>query len=186
MNGFFIFWTVLAVILFWSFGAYNRLVRLRSQAIAAFPAIENQFRQYVTLVQANFPGGLLPLAGEAQAHLRAELISAWAGLVGATEQFEVSLRVARARPLNAETMGALVLAQQTLFTSWLRLRNEPPDLAGALLPENLQMQWERIAQQADRARLEFNQHVTAYNDAIEQFPARLLAWLFGFKPAQLI
>ncbi len=29
-------WVALAVILFWSVGAYNRLVRLRSQAIAAF------------------------------------------------------------------------------------------------------------------------------------------------------
>jgi LemA protein len=185
MSDFFVFWTVLAVLLFWSFGAYNRLVRLRSQAIAAFPAIENQFRQYVTLVQTNFPG-TPPLAGAAPTFPSAELISAWAGLVGAAEQFEVSLRVARVRPLNASTMGALVLAQQTLFTSWLRLKNEPPDLAGALLPENLQLQWERISQQADTVRLEFNQHVSAYNGAIEQFPARLLAWLFGFKPAQAI
>lgn len=185
MSDFFIFWTVLAVILFWSFGAYNRLVRLRSQAIAAFPAIENQFRQYVTLVQTNFPGSP-PLAGGAQAPISAELISAWAGLVAATEQFEVSLRVARVRPLNASTMGALALAQQTLFSSWLRLKNEPPDLAGALLPETLQLQWERISQQADNVKLEFNQHVAAYNDAIAQFPARLLAWLFGFKPAQSI
>lgn len=185
MSDFFVFWTVLAVLLFWSFGAYNRLVRLRSQAIAAFPAIENQFRQYVTLVQTNFPGAA-PVAGAAPTFSSAELISAWAGLLGAAEQFEVSLRVARVRPLNASTMGALVLAQQTLYTSWLRLKNEPPDLAGALLPENLQLQWERISQQADTVRLEFNQHVSAYNGAIAQFPAGLLAWLFGFKPAQAI
>lgn len=185
MSDFFIFWTALAVLLFWSFGAYNRLVRLRSQAIAAFPAIESQFRQYVALVQASFPDGP-PLTGGEQALIRAELISAWAGLVGATEQFEASLRVARVRPLNASTMRALTLAQQTLFTSWLRLKNEPHDLAGALLPETLQLQWERISQQADSVKLEFNHHVSAYNEAIAQFPARLLAWLFGFKPAQSI
>ncbi|WP_442975247.1 hypothetical protein, partial [Salmonella enterica] len=30
---------------------------------------------------------------------------------------------------------------------------------------------------------QFNTAVTDYNDAVGQFPAVLLAWLFGFRPA---
>ncbi|MBU0587748.1 MAG: hypothetical protein KJ852_15820 [Gammaproteobacteria bacterium] len=185
MGDFFILWTALAVALFWSFGAYNRLVRLRARAIAAFPAVEHQLRQYVTLVQGNFPASGPGMAAT-QDRVQAELISAWAGLVGSAEQFDASLRAARGSPLNASTMHALTLAQQTLFTSWWRLKDEPHDLAGALLPETLQLQWDRISQLADNVRQEFNGHVDAYNEAIEQFPATALAWLFGFKPAAVI
>lgn len=81
-------------------------------------------------------------------------------------------------------MGALSTALETLYLSWSRLRDLPSDLAGAALPITLQSQWEHVALQAEIARTEFNRMVTNYNQAISQFPALLLAWLFGFRPAQ--
>lgn len=186
MSGSVMFWIALAIVPFWSIGAYNRLVRLRSHAIAAFAAIDNQFRQYVTLVQINFPATGTFAAGENQTPDVDGVPVAWAGLGGAATQFEGSLKVARLRPLDALAASALKTAYETLGVSWERLKNAPPDLAGPPLPDSLQLQWEHITLHADDARQEFNQRVAAYNTAIAQFPARLLAWLFGFKPAKPI
>lgn len=168
-------WVVWAVVLFWAVGAYNRLVRLRSQAIAAFTPLDMQFTQYVTLVQGSFA---LPSDDE-EAGLRA-------GVLAAARQFESSLKAARAHPLDALAMRALQTALETLCESWSRLRDEPPDLAGEPLPAALQQQWEHITLQTGHAKAEFNRLVQDYNDAIVQFPAHLLAWLFSFKPAHTI
>lgn len=37
---------------------------------------------------------------------------------------------------------------------------------------------------SQKATEHFNQAVGRYNDAIAQFPAVLLAWLFGFQPGR--
>jgi LemA protein len=168
-------WVLSAVLLFWAVGAYNRLVRLRSLALEAFVPLDVQFGYYVALVQDSFSGADNDAAPPAQA-----------GLMGAAIQFESSVKVARDDPLDVLVMRALETAHETLCTSWLRLRNEPPDLAGAPLPEALQHQWEHIATRADMARVDFNQRVQDYNAAIRQFPARVLAWLIGFKQAHQI
>ena len=165
----------LALWLFWAVGAYNRLVRLRSQAISAFVPLEMQFAQYVTLVQNGFA---LPSETETQG-LRA-------GMLAAARQFESSLKAARAHPLDALAMRALETAHLALCDYWTRLRNDPPDLAGEPLPAVLQQQWAHITVQAEIARDEFNRHVEAYNAAIVQFPAYVLARLFGFRAAHTI
>lgn len=168
-------WIVWAVVLFWAVGAYNRLVRLRSQAIVAFSPLDLQFSQYVILVQGSFA---MPADAE-ETGLRA-------GVLAAASQFESSLKAARAHPLDALAMRALQTARETLCMSWTRLRDMPPDLAGEALPTVLLQQWGRITLHADKAQGEFNRQVQAYNEAIGQFPAYLLAWLFGFKPAHTI
>lgn len=170
-------WFVIAVFLFWSMGAYNRLMRLRSQGIVAFAALEGLLNQHLLMLKINFPD-----AGEGHDASSA----AWIGLAAAAEQFNASLKVAHTQPLNGPTTSALRTAFETLYLSWSRLQDLPPDLAGSALPSTLQSQWEHIARQADMARTEFNRTVTNYNEAINQFPALLLARVFGFKPAQPI
>lgn len=168
-------WIIAAVLLFWAVGAYKRLVRLRSQAIAAFVPLDAQFAHYAALVHGSF-ASIHDGGGPA----------AQAGLVGAALQLESSMKVARAQPLDVPVMRALETAHEALCASWARVRNEPPDLAGAPLPEALQLQWEHIARDAGNARAEFNRRVRDYNAAIRQFPAGLLAGLFGFSPAHEI
>ena len=168
-------WALWAVMLFWAVGAYQRLVRMRAHAIAAFAPLDAQFGQYVALVKDNFSTAANDFAPPAQA-----------GLVGAALQFELSMKVALAHPMDALAMRALQTAHETLRTSWVRVRNEPPDLAGDPLPEALQQQWDHISLNAGEARTEFNRRVQEYNAAIQQFPARLLAWLFGFQHAHMI
>jgi LemA protein len=175
MSGSVTIWVLSAVVLFWGVGAYNRLVRLRSLAVEAFTALDAQFGHYVTLIQDSFSGASSDAAPPAQA-----------GLMGAALQFESSMKVARDQPLDVQVMRALETAHGTLCASWLRLRNEPPDLAGAPLPEALHQQWEHISLRVDAARVEFNRRVHDYNSATRQFPARMLAWLIGFKLAHQI
>jgi hypothetical protein len=47
--------------------------------------------------------------------------------------------------------------------------------------------WKRLeANQSDEAvRTVYNRHVALYNEALEQFPATLIAPLAGFKPARV-
>ncbi len=175
MNNSVMAWGAIAVLLFWSIGAYNRLMRLRSQGIAAFAALEALFNQHLLMVKTHFSD-----SGDDPA------CAARAGLAAAAEQFNASLKVARVQPLNGAVMSALKTAHETLSLSWSRLQDLPPDLAGPALPLTLQSEWEQVQRQAEAARIEFNRLVTNYNDAIAQFPAMMLATVFGFKPAQPI
>jgi LemA protein len=179
-------WLAIAVFLFWSMGAYNRLVRLRSQGLVAFGALEAPFNQYILLVKNNIPDVRETPDADGSGHGNDSSHAAWAGLAAAAEQFSASLKVAHAHPLNGPTTSALKTAFDTLCLSWSRLQDLPPDLAGSALPAALQSQWEHIGFQAEMARAEFNRTVTNYNEAINQFPALLLAGMFGFKPAQPI
>ena len=177
------FWGFAALMLFWSMGAYNRLIRLRSRAIVAFAALEGLFNQYVAMVKVSFPESGFGTFNGMGAGDDSDM-SAWGGLVASTEQFSASLRVAHPRPLDGPAMGALKTAYETLNSSWIRLRDLPPDLAGAAFPAPLQAQWEHVSIQVELMRAEFNKTVLNYNEAIGQFPALLLAWIVGFKAAQ--
>jgi len=179
-------WFAVAVLLFWAMGAYNRLVRLRSQGIHAFAALEGLFNQYVLIVKTNCPQAdeLRSIHDSDQDQkISAE---AWNGLAAAAEQFNASLKVAHVQPLNGPAMSALVTALATLNLSWSRLSDLPFNVTEPVLPNHLQLQWDQLALQVDIARSEFNRRVDNYNEAIHQFPALLLAWVFGFKPAQPI
>jgi LemA protein len=171
MSGSVILWLAWAIALFWATGAYNRLVRLRAQVIRAFAALDEQFRDGLALVQRNFASGQDEIHGLVE------------GLLGAAVQFDGSLKAARGHPLDAMRMQALTAAHEVLEQSWRRLREEPGDLAGGPLPEALLTQWQHATINIERSRAEFNQRVEAYNRGIRQFPARVLAWALGFKPA---
>lgn len=167
-------WAFAAVVLFWATGAYNRLIRLRAQSIAAYAELDLQLLQYEALVQVFFPQtGLDPMP-------------AVQGVQSAAEQFEQSRKAALAHPLNPQTVGALTTAYKTLLMSWVKTCSEPPDLAGARLPETMYQQWNAIGLACESARLEFNRCVDQYNQAIVQWPARILAWVFGLRPARTL
>jgi hypothetical protein len=106
----------------------------------------------------------------------------WAGLQGASTQFDVALRVVRRQPLDPEAVEALRTAQETLQVWWDRLVQEcrdQPDQA----PASWQMAWMDNRRQTAEAADTFNQAVLAHNAAIRQFPALVLARLFSFRSA---
>lgn len=138
-----------------------------------------------------------------------------AALQGATTQLSASLAVARARPLQASAIAALAAAREVLQASWskaLQATQAPstdaaqeasavsgagadvgisaaeaaPSPASPLAPALWQTRWEEHVLQNDHAIRVFNEAVVHYNGAIAQFPANLLAWVFGFKAARAL
>ena len=175
-----VLWSLLAVLLFWVVGAYNRLMRLRADAKTAFGALEAELTRQVELVRDQLPG---PEATQ-PASLDGEG-SFWAGLHGAATQFAASLAAVRSKPLEPAGIAALSAAQDVLAMAWERAeRDDAHDLAGPRLPDTVTLRRAQLALQTHAATQQFNQAVTRYNEAIAQFPAVLLAWLFGFKPGR--
>ena len=172
-----VLWSLAAVLLFWTVGAYNRLVRLRSEANSAFAKLDAELSQQVELVRKDLP----PPEATQPASLDGQG-SFWAGLHGAATQFAASLSAVRAHPLEPAGIAALSAAQDVLAMAWERAeRNDAHDLAGPRLPDTVLARRAQLALQAHAATEQFNEAVLRYNHAIAQFPAVLLAWLFGFK-----
>jgi LemA protein len=173
-----ILWTLAAILLFWAVGAYNRLMRLRADAKAAFANLEGELSKQVELVRKHLPG---PDATQ-PAPLEHEG-SFWAGLHGAAAQCAASLTAARHRPLEPQCIAALSAARDVLAMAWDRAqRDDAHDLAGPRLPETVTARRSQLALQTHSAAELFNQAVARYNEGIGQFPAVVLAWVFGFKP----
>lgn len=181
MTGSVLTWTIAAVLLFWAVGAYNRLMRLRAEAIAAFASVDSELTRQVDLVR-----GQLPAPEPTQpAPLESEPLSFWSGLHAAATQLAAVLSSARIKPLDPDRISALSAAQDVLATAWEHAeRHDAHDLAGPRLPDTVLLKRQQGLLQAHAATDAFNVAVTRYNEAIAQFPALLLAWLFGFQPAR--
>jgi LemA protein len=184
MSNSLVLWGVAAVLLFWSVGAYNRLVRLRSNANAAFAALALELAQQVELVHASLPASLIHTGLTQPGDLLDEVTELWSGLRAAATQLTTSLTAMRPRPLDPEAAAALSEARDVLTSAWIRVSQEANDLAGSSIPEGLEQQWRQLTSQSRAAAERFNQAVLRYNEAIGQFPALLLAGLFGFKAAR--
>lgn len=175
-------WGSLALLLFWSVGAYNRLVRLRSAASQAFVPVAHELERQVQLVAACVPEGRTQPAPLFEGEP-----SFWGGLAGAAAQLSACLAVSRAKPLDAPGMAALAAARDVLSGAWERAeRADAHDLAGPRLPETLTGERAQLLSQCAAVTAGFNLAVGRYNHAIGQFPAVLLAWLFGMKPARAL
>lgn len=177
-----VFWSLVAVVLFWVVGAYNRLMRLRADAKTAFGVLEAELTRQVDLVrdQLPHPEATQPASFDGEGAF-------WAGLHGAAAQFAASLAAARSRPLEPAGIAALSAARDVLAMAWERVeRDDAHDLAGPRLPDTMTLRWAQLALQTHTATQQFNQAVDRYNEAIAQFPAVLLAWLFGFRPGRAV
>ena len=179
-----VLWGIAALVLFWSVGAYNRLVRLRSAANEAFAAMAAELSQQAELVHASMPASMIPTGLTQPGELLDEVTLLWSGLRAAATQLTVSVAAMRLRPLQAEAAAALSQAWDILLAAWVRVSQEANDLAGSSIPEALTQQWLERSARSRAASEQFNQAVQRYNDAIAQFPALLLAGLFGFQRAR--
>jgi LemA protein len=173
---------IAAVLLFWAVGAYNRLMRLRAEANTSFAGLEAELSKQVALVRE-----CLPPSEATQPAALEQGVSFWDAVHGAAAQFAASLAAARARPLEPEGIAALSAAHDVLAMAWERAeRDDTHDLAGPRLPEAVTAQRAQLMLQTHVAIDQFDRAVSRYNEAIAQFPAVLLAWLFGFKPGRSV
>ena len=168
---------VVAVLVFWIVGAYNRLVSLRGDVAKCFGPVEAQLRQRDLLLQ-RWLATLRPLIDQA--------LQSFDAVVAACGQLGAALDVLRPKPLLAAPAATVRLAEATLADARRRLQGDLPADVVELPSVDLALASEALSE-ADAAlqfaRTRFNEASDHYNVARRQFPTWLVAALFGFRPA---
>lgn len=172
-----LFWILVAVMVFWALGAYNRLVRLRAAVQAADTQWQEVLRRWVQTSQA----------WRAAAPVQAADLADGAALA-ATERLEHASQVLEAALVAAQTQGGERLpshpewdACRALLAAWADM------LANAGGPEGAEMApWRAQAAELQAvttiAARNAEDAMQAYQAAIGQFPASVLARVCGFGP----
>lgn len=181
MNGSLLIWAVLAVATFWSVGVYNRVMRMRARGLSALGSVEKYMRQYADLVQTHLSDMDAPSQRE-NAGFRPEPVL-WTPLQLRLTTLDGALRDVHVAPLTIQPMHNLGRALEDLQQVWEGMLVDP---ALPRLNETMGAQWATISIKVQTARGGLNQILTKYNEAIDQFPARLLARLMRFEPAGLL
>lgn len=183
MSASLLLWSLLALFVFWCVGLYNRLMRIRARAVDALGSVEKQIKAYGVCIRVHVT------AVRGVENAAADLIrgsmpfpARWAELKDATEAADAACKAARHAPSVESCMDSLRDKLDDVWRIWALLKDAPADLAGSTVPEDLLVEWEDITSKLQSARSGFNQIVVRYNEAIEQFPARLVARTMGFKP----
>jgi len=166
-------WSFIAVLLFWTIGAYNRLVRLRGAIVRQFVPVEAQLVQRQELLQQQLDA-LAPVLLNATPRLDA--------LRAACQQCHAACAHAKVRPGAAGAITSLRLAEDILADARARLPVQ--SVAGVDLSA-LNAQLVSADMALAFARRQFNDAVVEYNDAVQQFPTLLIVGLFGFRVAAI-
>lgn len=176
-------WVVLVlglVVFFWAVGAYNRLVRLKNAIANAFGQIDVQLKRRYDLIP-----NLVEVARRYLAH-EAQTLEA---VIAARNQARTAEQTAAGNPLNAGALGALAGAEQLLGGALGKLFAVVEDYPDLKADQNMRELSEELTSTENRvgfARQAYNDHVLEYNDAAAQFPALIIARLFGFQPQTML
>lgn len=169
---------VTALLFFWSVGAHNRLMALRQAVGAAFTELDKHLRER-NEVSDKLVAAVAPHLPNEQATFDA--------LANAQAEALRAAQAARGKPWSAEPVGALAVAtalQASALTRLTSLLDHQTELRGEAGVDALIDELKLIERQRAFARQVFNQAVSRYNQALNQFPTRLLASAQGFSEAR--
>ena len=172
--------TLLAMLVFWAVGAYNRLMRLKNIIANAFGQIDVQLKRRYDLIP-----NLVEAAKKYLQHEQATLEA----VISARNQARSASDTVRSRPGKADAVIALAAAEQTLDSSLGRLfalAEAYPDLKADQTIRELSEELTSTENKIGFARQAYNDAVLDYNNAQGQFPALLVARLFGFAPSAML
>jgi len=178
--GWIVFLGLIAVVVFWVIGAYNRLVSLRNAFKNAFAQIDVQLKRRYDLIP-----NLVETAKAYMKHERETLeavIKARAGAVSANT-------VAAANPADPAAIRQLTAAEGALsgaLGKLFALAEAYPDLKANQTMMQLSEELTSTENKIAFSRQSFNDSVMSYNTAVEQFPSNVIAGLFSFRPAELV
>ncbi|GGB98351.1 hypothetical protein GCM10007205_04560 [Oxalicibacterium flavum] len=171
---------IVALVVFWAIGIYNRIVALRNHFRNAFAQIDVQLKRRHDLIP-----NLVETARAYMAHERETLEA----VVAARNQAAAAVGKVAGNPTDAAAVRQVAAAEGALGATLGRLfalSESYPELQAnqtmMQLSEELTSTENRIA----FARQGYNDSVMSYNTAIEQFPGSLIAGTFGFRPAELL
>jgi len=171
---------IIAVVVFWGVGVYNRIIALRNFFENVFSQIDVQLKRRYDLIP-----NLVETAKAYMAHERETLEA----VISARNQAVDANNKVSGNPADATAFKQMVAADGVLNASLGRLfalSEAYPDLQAnqtmMQLSEELSSTENRIA----FARQGYNDSVMSYNVAIQQFPGSVIANSFGFKTAELL
>ena len=171
---------VAALLVFWAVGAYNRLVRLKNTLANAFGQIDVQLKRRYDLIPN--------LVEAAKKYLKHELVTLEA-VISARNQARSASDAARNRPGKADAVMALAAAEQTLDSNLSRLfalAEAYPELKADQTIRELSEALTSTENKVGFARQAYNDAVLDYNNAQSQFPALVIARVFGFAPSAML
>lgn len=171
---------VCALLLFWAVGAYNRLVRLKNIIANAFGQIDVQLKRRYDLIP-----NLVEAAKKYLQHERDTLEA----VITARNQARAASDAARNRPTHAPEVMALAVAEKALDGSLARLfavAEAYPELKADDTIRELSEELTSTENKVAFARQAYNDSVLDYNNAQAQFPALLIARVFGFAPSAML
>lgn len=180
MTSFLIFLGVLAVIVFWAVGMYNRLVNERNRVRNGFAQIDVQLTRRYDLIP-----NLVEAVKGYMKHERETLEA----VITARNNAASSLDAAKVDPANAEAMkklGASEGALGSVLGRLFALSEAYPDLKAN---ENMMQFQEELASTENKvafARQAFNDTVLGYNNTVENFPNNVIAGMFSFETASFL
>ncbi|MCU0939259.1 MAG: LemA family protein [Burkholderiaceae bacterium] len=178
--GWLIFLGLIAVVVFWAIGAYNRLVDLRNRFKNAFAQIDVQLKRRYDLIPN--------LVETAKAYMKHERETLEA-VIKARNSAVTANAAAAANPGNPAAMQGLMSAEGLLggaLSKLFALAEAYPDLKAN---QNMMQLTEELTGTENKiafSRQAFNDSVMTYNTAAQQFPSNVIAGMFSFTPAELL
>jgi LemA protein len=173
-------WIVLAAAAVAVIVIYNRLVRLRNGIANAFAQIDVQLKRRYDLIP-----NLVEVARKYLAHERETLEA----VTAARNQAFAAANLARGNPMKAESMAALGEAEQHLGGALGRLlavAESYPELKADRTMRELSEELTSTENRVGFSRQAYNDAVLDFNNGTAQFPANLVAGVFGFAPAAML
>lgn len=175
-----VLFAIIALLVLWGIGIYNRLVNLRNQVKNAWSQIDVQLQRRYDLIPnlvETVKGYMTYEKGTLEAVIQARNQAA-----SARELLEKT-----GGPTEGSMKG-LLGAESTLrgaLGNFFALAENYPQLRAS---ENMKMLQEELASTENKvafARQAYNDQTMGYNTAQQQFPAVLLAGAFGHHPVDL-
>jgi LemA protein len=176
-------WIVLGLVVLavlFTIGLYNRLVSLRNRFRNAFAQIDVQLKRRYDLIPN--------LVETAKGYIRHERETLEAVIAARGRAVDAS-RAAAANPGSPEAMSGLAAAEGALTGALGRLlavAEAYPDLKANQTMQSLMEELTSTENKVAFSRQAFNDAVTEYNIGREQFPASVIAGMFGFTEAKLL